>query len=50
MDMLPRSLLWFSTGSAPLQGFYGERGIIRDAFELSPVSRQFIEDQLLGLN
>ena len=49
VDKLPRPLLEFSPGSWSFLNFYREKGIRRDSFELSPVSRQFVLDQLGSL-
>ena len=49
VGLLPGPLLEFSPRSALFQGFYREKGIHRDSFELLPVSRRFVLDQLVGL-
>ena len=49
VDKLPRPLSEFSPGSWSFLNFYREKGIRRDSFELSPVSRRFVLDQLLSL-
>ena len=49
MSLLPRPFHDFSPGSVLFRDFYRQRGIHRGSFELSPVSRQFVLDQLSAL-
>ena len=39
----------FAVGLASFRQLYQRKGILRDSFELSPVSRQFVVDHLLSL-
>ena len=49
VSLLPRPLREFSPGSYAFWQFYREKGVHKGSFELAPVSRLFVLDQLRGL-
>ena len=49
VSLLPRPFHEFSPGSVLFRDYYRQKGIHRGSFEISPVSRQFVFDQLSAL-